>query len=88
MTWSAEYGYDGTGETEVKTFGIDTPEAKLSYEAARQAASAVLSTGALGGPVYNTKVSIVGHSNPGNKPVAGWANDFVTITVTQLESKV
>lgn len=37
----------------------------------------------LGGQVFS--VALSGHANPGHKPVAGYANDTVTVTVTQIE---
>lgn len=30
------------------------------------------------------KISLYGHANPGHKPASGWANDCVSVSVTQL----
>lgn len=61
------------------------PEAGDQFEAAWQAAEAII----IGGSVGNTlerKFHIVlsGHSNPDHAPRAGWANDCVNVSVSQV----
>lgn len=86
MTWSANYKYlPGEGEVDTVVNGVETQEQKNQYEAARNAAASLLNDNVLGSPVFPKSVRIVAHANPNHEPVAGWSNDFVTITVTQLE---
>jgi hypothetical protein len=48
--------------------------------AASVAAKAIVDSGVAGDGLVN--VTMNGHANPDHKPVKGWANDFVTITVS------
>ena len=45
----------------------------------------LVATGALGDPMkHKFSVSLVGHANPGHEPAEGWANDSVTISISQV----
>lgn len=57
-------------------------EATEQVSAAVAAAKGLISSGALGSG-YTYSVSLYGHANAGHAPADGWANDSVTITVTQ-----
>lgn len=84
MSWSASFKVvPQKGVVDEQTNGIDTSEANLQYQAAKLAVAEILNTGALGGPVREFTVNIGGHANPGNKPVSGWSNDFVSIQIVQ-----
>lgn len=51
------------------------------FEAALHAAQSVLASGAVGStPVI---VALSGHANPGHVKREGWANDTVTISISQ-----
>lgn len=59
-------------------------EVREQVAAALTALLVLLSDNALGDPKENDYVvNISGHANPGHKPAPGWANDCVTITVSQ-----
>ena len=56
-----------------------------SVAAAKAAVLGLVDSGVLGsGEVY---VSVSGHANPEHKPTPGWANDFVSLTITQATPK-
>jgi len=57
-------------------------EAVAAADQAKLAAKALIESGALG-TGCEFRVGLSGHANPGNAPVAGWANDFVQISITQ-----
>ncbi|SDJ08249.1 hypothetical protein SAMN05444157_1642 [Frankineae bacterium MT45] len=47
-------------------------------------AKAIAESGVTGGTLVN--VTLSGHANPGHKPVKGWSNDVVTVTVISAEA--
>lgn len=55
------------------------------FEAAKAAAIELINSGVVGSN-YEQRyhVGLHGHGNPGHKPAEGWANDSVTVTVTQV----
>lgn len=58
--------------------GQDTPQMRDHVEAAIEAAAALAEV--VGeGPIT---VAISGHANQGHRPLAGWSNDFVHVTVS------
>jgi len=62
---------------------IDDPGTLDQVEAAREAAKAIMRSGAVGGESTLFRVTASGHSNPGHVPREGWANDCITLTVSQ-----
>lgn len=62
------------------------PETTEQIQAALAAAEA-LSTAALQPTGYVT-VTLAGHANPGHQPTQGWANDYVSVSVTQAPVSV
>jgi hypothetical protein len=92
MSWSFSFEADaddvlsvGHGAIMRSTFPADqcesAPDAiQRALYAAYSLTRAVLPGG--GGRVH---VSLGGHANPGHLPTSGWANDAITVSVTQLE---
>jgi hypothetical protein len=66
-------------QLEAADYDLDAA-AKEQIEAASAAVNAVIASGAVGTGLVN--VSLNGHANPEHKPVKGWANDSITITVS------
>jgi hypothetical protein len=61
------------------------PEESLEQlRAAKVAVADLLDSGCVGGPPV--LISFSGHANPGHRPAEGWANDYVSITITQSGS--
>jgi len=59
-------------------------ERDKAVEAAIDAASDVINSGALGATAeYGFVVNVSGHVNPGNKPVPGMSNDGVYVSIGQ-----
>jgi hypothetical protein len=88
MSWSAKYTVNPNAEqseivTEVHRSNLDSEEHQHQHDAALMAAVQALTTGAVGRPEKTYDVSISGHSNPDHEPAEGWANDFISIQVTQ-----
>lgn len=52
-------------------------------DAAIAAAKSIASSGAIGAPDASFAVQLSGHANPSHAPVPGWANDCVTVYITQ-----
>jgi hypothetical protein len=52
-------------------------------QVAQQVAISIADSGFVGREV-ELNVTIGGHSNPEHKPQAGYSNDFITVTVTQV----
>ena len=83
MSWFAQ-GLAEDGEVSVDTNGDQwSDEMSAQISAASRAVQAVVKSGALGDPQAKYNVALSGHANPDHTPVAGWANDFVSITITQ-----
>lgn len=85
MSWSANFkmnkGYvvEPTAESNVE------PEYHNDqYEEVLQSVWKLIDSGVFGDPKGEFNVHISGHGNPGHVPAVGWANDFVSITITQL----
>lgn len=39
---------------------------------------------AIGRPEDEIAVEVIGHANPGHRPVKGWSNEFIQLTVRQV----
>lgn len=63
---------------EASDYQLD-PAASEQITAAVAAAKALVASGAVGSGTFN--VTLSGHANPDHKPVKGWANDCVTVSV-------
>lgn len=55
-------------------------------KAAREAAKALVASGAVGDGDKAFTVTLSGHSNEGHEPADGWANDCVTVNVVQVDA--
>ena len=62
---------------------VQNPECGDQFEAARDAAYAIMASGAVGGPAKKFVVTMSGHANPGHEPRPGWASDAIMIMVQQ-----
>lgn len=58
-------------------------ESLESVQAAIAAAQNILDSGVVGSGTVSASIS--GHANPDHQPTAGWANDFVSITISCIE---
>lgn len=85
MSWSAGYVWNGSKQVEITIFGAESVEAQAQVDVAFDASAALILTGAFGNKDKKFKVTLSGHANPGNEPVAGWSNDCVTINIYQVE---
>ncbi len=59
------------------------PECSDQFEAAKDATYMLVSSGAVGGPDKKYHVILAGHANPDHEPRPGWANDMITISISQ-----
>lgn len=59
------------------------PEVIEQLDAAKAAAEAIFESGAVGDSTHSYAVSMSGHANTGHGPAPGWANDQVSITISQ-----
>jgi hypothetical protein len=59
------------------------PHVVEQYDAARSVACTLIATGAIGAKAKVFSVSLSGHANPGHVPQEGWANDCITVSVSQ-----
>ncbi len=84
MTWSIA----PTKVTRMEILDIPAPsysewtdEMEEQFEDAKYAARELAYS--VGRPDDQVVVSLSGHVNPGHQPRPGWANDMITVTVTQ-----
>lgn len=61
------------------TQDLDSPEVREQIVAAVSAIDALIKGGSCGGGPFIANIN--GHANPGHARRAGWANDFVSITL-------
>jgi hypothetical protein len=61
-----------------------TDESKAQIAAGKEAAIAIVKSGAVGQGVP-LSISLSGHSNPNHAPVAGYANDSIQVAIWQTE---
>jgi hypothetical protein len=59
------------------------PECSDQFDAAVQAILMLLESGAVGDARKEFFVAMGGHANPGHEPRSGWANDLITISISQ-----
>jgi hypothetical protein len=52
-------------------------------DAAKEAAKAVIASGAVGDASKGFNIGLSGHGNEDHEPRAGWSNDVITINVSQ-----
>lgn len=61
-----------------------TKAALDQFEEAKEAAVQLVSSGCFGDPKrFYFNITLGGHSNPDHEPLAGWANDCVSIYISQ-----
>ena len=59
------------------------PECSDQFDAAAAAVQSIIDSGVVGGEGKQFHVSMSGHANPDHEPRDGWANDAVTIQISQ-----
>lgn len=82
MSWSGQ-GRVFEGEVELSLPGQMSAEHMQQAQSASRAVQEIVKSGALGDPENEYTVSISGHANVDHEPTAGWANDHLTIVITQ-----
>lgn len=81
MSWGATGSYkDGVLEFALES-NVQTDEHAQQFTVAKEAVRDLVDSGAFGEGEFS--VSLSGHGNPNHEKTPGWANDFISITVTQ-----
>src|SRR5436190_1007576 len=62
-------------------------EVREQVDQAVEVAAHLLDSGVLGGENDSYFVSLYGHANEGHRPAEGWANDAITVTVSQFSPR-
>ena len=88
MSWYVSMTIEGSSpKDELATLRAEAltqnPDCDDQFDAAKDAAYAIMASGAVGGPDKKFVVALSGHNNPGHAPRLGWAHDAVTVSVTQ-----
>lgn len=87
MSWNASY--NSKAEFAANTPNHESPTGTANdptndqAAAARAAAQAIIDSGAVGDESRDFVISISGHVNPEHAPTPGYANDCVTINISQ-----
>lgn len=87
MSWSASgtfsnSWYDYNKPTTINN--VESPEHKQQYAKALLAVTELIDSGALGDPGGKYSFNVSGHANPDHQPAPGWANDSLTISISQI----
>ncbi|HWV45479.1 MAG TPA: hypothetical protein VN039_05545 [Nitrospira sp.] len=89
MSWSASLvvraGEPEPRDGDVSLNNVDeVPEHLEQYREALSAAFGILLSGVVGGKDKNYTINLSGHGNEGHEPASGWANDMLSITISQV----
>lgn len=86
MSWSLQYASKADFESDTRSYcspaTLSQPENE-QLQAARLAAKSLIDSGAVGDASRDFVVGIYGHANPGHAPTPLYANDTVTVGVSQ-----
>lgn len=66
------------------TYGDASPQVLEQFEEAKKLAKQLIESSVVGDPHKVYRVSLSGHANKGHVPHNGFANDTVTVSVTQV----
>ncbi len=88
MSWSVSATIEGGSAADEL---VALREAALSqnsecgdqFDAAKDAAYMLVSSGVVGTPDKKYHITMTGHANPDHEPRSGWANDMITISISQ-----
>jgi hypothetical protein len=85
MSWSAFYANKEDFANDVAQPHLTnlSSEAANQWQLARVVAAEILASGKVGAPEKDWTVSLSGHANPNHEPKESWANDTITVTVSQ-----
>lgn len=88
MSWTGsgqatEHGIAVTSLTLTPSYDDADEQVQEQMSVAADAATKIIASGAVGGPGKEYHVFVSGHANPDHKPAEGWANDGVTVSVSQ-----
>jgi hypothetical protein len=87
MSWSRNYNSSKDFLLDKPSFppptDHDEPHVREQIDAAREAARALIASGAIGKKGIEFSVNLSGHANPEHKPAPNYANDTVTINIYQ-----
>lgn len=90
MSWGINYKVEDGDISESEQDRLVEIGTSLSEDALQQFTTAVLvvagiiDDGLVGNSTGQFQVSISGHANKDHKPTPGWANDMITISVSQV----
>ncbi len=84
MTWSVSGKFPDDDAASLKSSALQqNPECGDQFDAVVGAVEAIIALGSVGTAGKRFHVSMSGHANPDHEPRAGWANDAVTIQISQ-----
>lgn len=84
MSWSEYLPDVSPNELAAYVPNEHTQQFRDQFDQARGLALVLIDSGVVGeGEDLRFVVSMSGHGNPEHKPTPGWANDFVSVSVTQ-----
>jgi hypothetical protein len=85
MSWSAQYEWNEDGLLVLKSeSNLATLEAEQQHDEALIAFANIMDSGAMGNfDKYTYSLTLSGHANEKHEPAEGWANDCLTLTITQ-----
>lgn len=92
MSWSgsgtaSEHGIAVTSLTTSPPYDTADAHVKEQMDIAADAATKIIASGAVGGAGKEYSVTVSGHANPDHEPLAGWANDELTVRVWQRSAE-
>lgn len=84
MSWSMMLSVE---DNSIEVLGVppttEEEHTKEQVTVAKRVVRSLVKSGAFGDPLGAYDVTISGHANPGHTPTAGWANDSISINLSQ-----
>lgn len=86
MSWSTSGRVKSASEVEgltLQDYGDQSVDVREQFQLAKGIANNLIASGVVGKGSKEFIVTLSGHANPGHEPRAGYANDAITVTVSQ-----
>lgn len=86
MSWGATYTVVGNeGQYKIEPSGVNSDEAKEQFDKAILLVRNIIDSEVLGDRDLSYRVNLSGHANPKHEKTPGWANDCLTISISQMD---
>ena len=83
MSWNASFSSKAELYIGKPSFGFQYEEHDEEFRLGIKLANEIIDSGLVGSGDKEYHINLSGHVNPNHEPAPGWANDCLTVTVSQ-----